>query len=140
MAYTQILKVFYWNLKQTQFVAHTYSRLPPASWYVHTLRPMSTVSRLTFPGGAEAAATLLPSCFMHTRTRRCVSLDAAARNKVSPEDRDRQKSVSRYQSGSPTHSAAQKGKLSEASPVHVWYTRTTHVTKMTLSSRETTGH
>lgn len=113
MAYTRILKALHRNLKQTatHFAAQT-CYLPAASLLIHTHRPVSTVSRLTFHRGVEARSCVLPtlSCFVQAQTRRAVSLHFTARNKSSPEDRDSgQQSVSRYQSGSPKPSAAQKG-------------------------------
>lgn len=45
---------------------------------------------------------------MQTDRRRCISFTATARNKSTPDDRD--KSVSRFQGGSPKPSTAQKGR------------------------------
>ncbi|XP_070784061.1 mitochondrial import inner membrane translocase subunit Tim21 isoform X2 [Enoplosus armatus] len=103
MAYTQILKALHRNLQQT---ATQYSLLH------HTHRTVSTVSRLTLRRRAEAPSSVQAalSCFIQAQTRRGLSLDSAARNKSSPEERDN-KSVYRYQSGSPKPSAAQKGGL-----------------------------
>ncbi|XP_070784060.1 mitochondrial import inner membrane translocase subunit Tim21 isoform X1 [Enoplosus armatus] len=102
MAYTQILKALHRNLQQT---ATQYSLLH------HTHRTVSTVSRLTLRRRAEAPSSVQAalSCFIQAQTRRGLSLDSAARNKSSPEERDN-KSVYRYQSGSPKPSAAQKVK------------------------------
>lgn len=102
MAYMQILKTLHRNLHQTSTVQKCL--------LVHTHRSVSTVSTLSLHRRAGAPACVLPqlSCFIQPQTRRHVSLDSTARNQTSPEDRD--KSVSRYQSGSPKPSAAQKVK------------------------------
>ncbi|XP_051266323.1 mitochondrial import inner membrane translocase subunit Tim21-like [Dicentrarchus labrax] len=105
MAYTQILRALHRNLQQT---AAQYS--VQKCLLVHTHRTASTVSRLTFHRGGEAPSSVVPvlSCFPRAQRRRGIWLDSAVRNKSSPEERDR--SVSRYQSGSPKPSAAQKVK------------------------------
>ncbi|XP_044032457.1 mitochondrial import inner membrane translocase subunit Tim21-like [Siniperca chuatsi] len=112
MAYTQILKALHRNLQQT---SRQYSvqkcKLTQVSSLIQTHRTVSTVSRLTFHRrvGAPSVQPAL-SCFIHVtlERRRAISLDSTARNKSSPEERD--KSVYRYQSGSPKPSAAQKVK------------------------------
>ncbi|KAF1372947.1 hypothetical protein PFLUV_G00255250 [Perca fluviatilis] len=106
MAYMQIWKGLQRNLQQT---ATLYSaqkcKLTQVSLLIHTHRTASTVSRLTFHSRIEAPSAMpVLSCFI----RRGISLDSTARNQSSPEERD--KSVSRYQSGSPKTSAAQKVK------------------------------
>ncbi|XP_041817688.1 mitochondrial import inner membrane translocase subunit Tim21 [Chelmon rostratus] len=105
MAYTQILKVLHRTLQQTATQYSVQKRL-----LIHTHRTVSTVSRLTFHGRVEAPASVLPavSCFTSAQTRRSISLDSTARDKRSPEERD--KSVSRFQGGSPKPSGAQKAK------------------------------
>ncbi|XP_076617087.1 mitochondrial import inner membrane translocase subunit Tim21 [Chaetodon auriga] len=105
MAYTQILKALHRNLQQT---ATQYS--VQKCLLVHTHRTVSTVSRLTFHRGVEPPSSVFPalSCFIQAQTRRSISLDSTARNQRSPEERD--KSVSRYQSGSPTPSGAKRVK------------------------------
>ncbi|KAM7369976.1 hypothetical protein PAMP_011263 [Pampus punctatissimus] len=103
MAYTQILKALHRNLQHTatKYVVQTPYKL------IYTHRTVSTVSRLIFYRGVQAPSVL--SCFI--QTRRDVSLHVTNRNKSSPEDRDSgHKSVSRYESGSPKPSAAQKVK------------------------------
>ncbi len=103
MAYTQILKALHRSLRQTAAqLSVRKCRL------IHTHGAVSTVSGLTLRRAAEAPSCAMPalSCFIQAQRRRAVSLDSSARNKSSPEDR----SVSRYQSGSPKPSAAQKGK------------------------------
>lgn len=97
MAYTQILKaLLHRNLQQTA----TKCRLTQVSLLIRTHR---SVSSLTFHRRLEApSSVLLPvlSGFIQAQTRRGVQ--------SSPEERDR--SVSRYQRGSPKPSAAQKVK------------------------------
>eukprot|EP00064_Thunnus_orientalis_P009118 superscaffoldBa00001138_g9141 len=71
------------------------------------------MSRLSFHKGVQAPSSVLPvlSCFVKAQTRRGISLHSSTRNKSSPEERDGgQTSVSKYQSGSPKPSAAQKVK------------------------------
>ncbi|CAK6971233.1 mitochondrial import inner membrane translocase subunit Tim21-like [Scomber scombrus] len=115
MAYRQILKALHRSLQQTatQYAVHTY-KLVQVSVLVHTHRTVSTVSRLSFHRGVQSTPwSVLPvlSCFVQAQTRRGISLHSAARNPSSPEERDGgHKSVSRYQSGSPKPSAAQKVK------------------------------
>ncbi|XP_031137842.1 mitochondrial import inner membrane translocase subunit Tim21 [Sander lucioperca] len=106
MAYMQIVKGLQRNLQQT---ATLYSaqkcKLTQVSLLIHTHRTASTVSRLTFHRRIEAPSVMpVLSCLI----RRGISLDSTARSQSSPEERD--KSVSRYQSGSPKPSAAQKVK------------------------------
>lgn len=105
MAYMQILKVLHRNLRHsaTQFTAQK-------SLFIHTHGTASTVTRLSSHSRAEAPRSVLPvlSCLSGAQTRRAVWLDSAVRSKSSPEERDR--SVSRYQGGSPQPSAAQKVK------------------------------
>uniref|UniRef100_UPI0037E6F9F7 mitochondrial import inner membrane translocase subunit Tim21 n=1 Tax=Semicossyphus pulcher TaxID=241346 RepID=UPI0037E6F9F7 len=103
MAYTQILRALHRNLQR------------PATQYsvqkcVLTHRTASSLSRLTFHRRVEAPSSVVPalSCFIQAQGWRGFSLDSTNRNKSSPEERD--KSVSRYQSGSPKPSAAQKVK------------------------------
>ncbi|XP_040921874.1 mitochondrial import inner membrane translocase subunit Tim21 [Toxotes jaculatrix] len=111
MAYTQILKTLHRNLQQTgtRYTVQAF-KLTQVSLLVHAHRAVSTVPTPTFHRRAEAPSSVLPalSCFVQAQRRRGISVDFTARNKNSPEDRD--KSVSRYQSGSPKPSAAQKVK------------------------------
>lgn len=110
MAYTQILRALHRHLPQTATLCAVQTcRLARVSLLVHTHRPLSTgwfgpssQRRL----GADAAAAL--SCLTRAQGRRRLSLDVTVRNKSSPGDRDR--SVSRYQAGTPRPSAAQKVK------------------------------
>lgn len=105
MAYTQILKALHRNLQQRTVQYSVRNCLA-----IHTHRPVSTLSRLTFHRRVEVPPSAIPalSCYLQAQRRRGISLDSAARNKSSPEERDR--SVSKYQSGSPKPSAAQKVK------------------------------
>ncbi|XP_071341457.1 mitochondrial import inner membrane translocase subunit Tim21 [Trachinotus anak] len=111
MAYTQVLKALHRNLQQTatRYAVQT-CKLTQVSFLAHTHRTLSAVSGPTVLRGPEAPPSVLPalSCFTRAQTRRGISLDFTARNKSSPEDRDR--SVSRYQGGSPKPSATQKVK------------------------------
>ncbi|XP_059183357.1 mitochondrial import inner membrane translocase subunit Tim21-like [Centropristis striata] len=107
MAYTLILKALQRNLQQT---AAQYSKRTQVSLLIHSHRTISTkVSRLSLHRRVEAPCAFpVLSCFIQAQRRRLISLDSTARNQSSPEDRDR--SVSRYQSGSPKPSAGQKVK------------------------------
>lgn len=111
MAYTQILKALHRNLQQTatQYCVNK-CKLTQVSLLILTNRTASTVSRLTSHRRVEAPSPVVPviSCFIQAQTLRGISRDSTARNQRSQEDRD--KSVSRYQSGSPKPSAAQKVK------------------------------
>ncbi|XP_042366598.1 mitochondrial import inner membrane translocase subunit Tim21-like [Plectropomus leopardus] len=111
MAYMQILKALHRNLQQTvtQYSAQK-CKLTPVSLLIHTHRTASTVSRLTVHRRVEPPSCFMPrlSCFMQAHSLRGISLKSTARNQSNPEQRD--KSVSRYQSGSPKPSAAQKVK------------------------------
>lgn len=114
MAYRQILKALHRNLQQTatQYAVQT-CKLTHVSLLMHTHRTVSTMSRLSFHKGVQAPFSVLPvlSCFAQAQTRRGISLHSTTRNKSSPEERDGgQTSVSKYQSGSPKPSAAQKVK------------------------------
>lgn len=109
MAYTQILKALHRNLQQTatQYVVQT-CKLTQVSLLIHTHRTVSTMSRLTFH---RVQAPSVLSCFVQAQARRSISLDCTNRNQSNPEERDGgHKSVSRFQSGSPKPSAAQKVK------------------------------
>ncbi|KAK5850235.1 hypothetical protein PBY51_014501 [Eleginops maclovinus] len=99
MAYTQILRAL--HRTATQKYTHV-------SFLVHTHRTACMVSGLTVLHRTGAHRTVMPVLSSFLQAQRGVSLRAAARNQSSPEDRDR--SVSRYQSGSPEPSAAQKVK------------------------------
>ncbi|XP_034562759.1 mitochondrial import inner membrane translocase subunit Tim21 [Notolabrus celidotus] len=104
MAYTQILRALHRNLQQTASQSSVQK-----CFLIHTHRAVSTGSRLTFHRSGEAPSSVPAlSCFIQAQTRRGFTLNYSDRNKTSPEDRDR--SVSRYQGGSPKHSASQKVK------------------------------
>ncbi|CAJ1082283.1 mitochondrial import inner membrane translocase subunit Tim21-like [Xyrichtys novacula] len=100
MAYTQILGALHRSLQQT---ATHYS--VQKCLFIHTHRTVSTVSKQVFPRRREIPGL---SCFIQVQRRQGFMLDSSDRNKVSPEDRDR--SVSRFQGGSPRTSTAQKVK------------------------------
>lgn len=104
MAYVQILRALQRNLHQTA----TQSSVKKCI-LVHAHRTVSTVSRLALQRREEAPPSVPAlSCLIHAQRRRGFTLNSSDRNKTSPEERD--KSVSRYQSGSPKASAAQKVK------------------------------
>lgn len=90
MTYTHVLKVVYRNLRQTQLC-----------FSLHALRTASTA-----PGwlGLRKNVPSL-SCFTSAQRHQVLSFHCSARNRGE----DRGKSVSRYQSGTPKPSAAQKG-------------------------------
>lgn len=110
MAYIQILKVLHRNFQQTATRCSAQTCKLAQVSVVHTQRTASIASRLTSLRKVEVPSSVAAAlrCFMQSQPLRGISLDFTARNKSSPEDRD--KSVSRYQSGSPKPSAAQKGK------------------------------
>lgn len=111
MAYTLILKALHRDLQQTATRYAVQTCKPTQVSFIHTHRTVPAASRLTFLRRVEVPSPVVPalSCFIQAQSRRRrLSLDFTARNKRSPEERD--KSVSRYQSVSPKPSAAQKGK------------------------------
>lgn len=113
MAYNQIVRALRRSLQQKY-------RATQVGYLVHTHRTVSTVvSMPTFHRRTEAPISLLPTlcCINQANTARCFSVDFRLRNKISSGDRD--KSVSRFQGGSPASSAAQKG--TEYSYVHIIY-------------------
>ncbi|XP_041824966.1 mitochondrial import inner membrane translocase subunit Tim21 [Melanotaenia boesemani] len=105
MAYTLILKALHRNVPHTatQFSLQK-CKLAQVGVLVHTRRAMSKTSGLTSFRIDNLSSGL--SCLTHAQSRRGISVDFTARNRSSPEDRE--KSVSRYQSGRP--SAGQKVK------------------------------
>lgn len=107
MAYSQILKALQRNLQHTttRFSLQK-CKLAQVGVLVHARRTMFTTSGLSLFRVHTLSSGL--SCLTPTQSRRNISVDFTARNRSSPEDRD--KSVSRYQSGSPKPSAAQKVK------------------------------
>lgn len=107
MAYTQLIKTLQKNLQQ---LSGQYFR--QTCFYLHK-RNVSTVSKFTFCGHMDVVS---PRIAVKTRGCRSFSLYFTARNKSSPEDND--KSVSRYQSGTPKASTAQKGKTSRICRAH----------------------
>lgn len=104
MAYTQLIKTLQRNLQQ---LSRQYSR--QKSFYLHT-RNASIVSKFTFCRHIDVVSPCSPVSSYPVKTPGChrFSLYLTARNKSSPEDKD--KSISRYQSGAPKTSTAQKGK------------------------------
>nr|XP_046227936.1 mitochondrial import inner membrane translocase subunit Tim21-like isoform X2 [Scatophagus argus] len=105
MAYMQILKALHRTLQQTT-PQHSVQKCV----FTHTHRTVSAVSKLTFRRKVEPASSVIAvlSCLRQTHRLRGFSTDSTARSKSSPEERD--KSVSRYQGGSPKASATQKVK------------------------------
>ncbi|XP_076014191.1 mitochondrial import inner membrane translocase subunit Tim21 [Genypterus blacodes] len=98
MAYRLIFKVIHRNLQQS-------CRLTQPSLLAHKHRSVWTHQRR-----AEAPPSVLCGFVLGQRLQG-VSVDSRLRNRSSPEDRVRgQTSVSRYPSGSPKASAAQKAK------------------------------
>lgn len=80
---------------------------------IHANRAVSTVSSgLTYrKAGAPPCLVPVMSCLMQTDRRRCISFTTSARNKSSPEEKD--KSIYRYEGGSPKPSTAQKGRQNQ---------------------------
>lgn len=107
MIYTQLIKTLQRNLQQ---VSGQYSR--QKCLFVH-LRNVPTASKSTLCRQTEVVSSLIP-VFSHTiktLASRSFSLYFIARNKTLPEDKD--KSISKYQRGSPKPSTAQKGKTNQ---------------------------
>lgn len=98
MAYAHILKVLHRSLRQTAtqlcvqkcYVVHTHRALCTAPAFVRLGTKISSLD-----------------CLTASQRHQVASVHCTARNRSSPEDRG--KSVSRYQSGTPKPSAAQKG-------------------------------
>ncbi|XP_019942904.2 mitochondrial import inner membrane translocase subunit Tim21 [Paralichthys olivaceus] len=107
MAYTQILRTLHRSLQYSashHYTVHT-CKLMQVSLLIRAHRTASTPSSTpSFHSRAGAALPALPA--LSCLARRSVHVDLPARNRSSPEDRD--KSVSRFQS--PTPSASQKVK------------------------------
>ncbi|XP_019718906.1 mitochondrial import inner membrane translocase subunit Tim21 [Hippocampus comes] len=106
MAYMQILKVLYRNLKPT---ATQTCRMTAGNLSIHTHKTESVLSRSTFHWQLES-----PSCNSHSlccllQSRRGITLDFGLRNKSEERDGG-QKSVYKYQSGSPKLSTTHKVK------------------------------
>ncbi|XP_071382172.1 mitochondrial import inner membrane translocase subunit Tim21 [Centroberyx affinis] len=99
--YSLIFKAVHRHLQQVKT-----SRLTQVSLLFHTQRTLSTAPRLTFHRRTEAPSSV--AAWFIQAQRRGISLHFAARNKSKPEEREA--SVSRYQSGTPKPSAAQKAK------------------------------
>ncbi|XP_015248061.1 PREDICTED: mitochondrial import inner membrane translocase subunit Tim21 [Cyprinodon variegatus] len=91
MTYTHVLKVVYRNLRQTQLC-----------FSLHALRTASTAP--SWLGFRKNVPSL--SCFTSAQRHQVLSFHCSARNRGE----ERGKSVSRYQSGTPKPSAAQKVK------------------------------
>ncbi|TWW71140.1 mitochondrial import inner membrane translocase subunit Tim21-like [Takifugu flavidus] len=104
MAYTQLIKTLQRNLQQ---LYGQYSR--QKCFYLHK-RNVSTVSKFTFCRYMDVVSPCSPVSSPPVKRPAChsFSLYLTARNKSSPEDKD--KSVSRYQSGTLKTSTAQKVK------------------------------
>ncbi|XP_075906600.1 mitochondrial import inner membrane translocase subunit Tim21 [Nelusetta ayraudi] len=106
MAFTQLSKALHVNL--CKMISQTSLQ---RCLLIQANRTVSTTPRLSY-GKTEAPLCVVPVMgrLMHMQTdrRRCISFTAAARNKSSPDDRD--KSVSRFQGSSPKPSTAQKVK------------------------------
>ncbi|XP_007547890.1 mitochondrial import inner membrane translocase subunit Tim21 [Poecilia latipinna] len=99
MVYAHILKVLHRNLRQTatQLCVHR-------CYVVHTHRTLSTAPAFVRLGSKVSSL----DCLAASQRHQVASVHCTARSRSSPEDRG--KSVSRYQSGTPTPSAAQKVK------------------------------
>ncbi|XP_054893651.1 mitochondrial import inner membrane translocase subunit Tim21-like [Poeciliopsis prolifica] len=99
MTYGRILKVLHRSLRQTvtQFCVHQ-------CYVVHTHRALCTAPAFVHFGTKVSSL----DCLTASQRHQVASVHCTARNRSSPEDRG--KSVSRYQSGSPKPSAAQKVK------------------------------
>lgn len=104
MAFTQLSKALHVNL--CKMISQ-----PPLRrcLFMQANRTVSTAAGLSY------RKTEVPLCvgtvisrLIQTDRRRCISFTATANNKSSPDDKD--KSVSRFQGGSPTPSTAQKGR------------------------------
>lgn len=110
MAYSHILKAVHRNLLTASQFLQQKQQLVQVGVLVHRERTMSTMSRLPLLRIEVPPPAL--SCLSQAQTRRGFSIHFTARNRISPEDRD--KSVSTYQSGSPKLSASQKGTLNNS--------------------------
>lgn len=99
MAYAHIWKVLHRNLRQTatQFCVNK-------CYVVHTYRTVFTTAGFIRIGTKVSSL----SCLTASQKQQVLSVHCTARNRSSPEDRG--KSVSRFQSGTPKPSAAQKVK------------------------------
>ncbi|XP_077410121.1 mitochondrial import inner membrane translocase subunit Tim21 [Vanacampus margaritifer] len=106
MAYMQILKVLYRNLKTTSMQT---CRLTGGNLFIHVHRAESAVSRLTFHGRLEPPACNCHALYSFLQSRRGITLDFRARNKNDERDGGH-KSVYKYQGESPKPSATRKVK------------------------------
>ncbi|XP_017261937.1 mitochondrial import inner membrane translocase subunit Tim21 [Kryptolebias marmoratus] len=105
MAYINILKtLLHRNLKHTQLFEQK-CHFAQVGVLVHVRRTLSTSPGLVL-WRTESPPAL--RCLPAARSQRAVCLHCSARNRSSPEERDR--AVSRYQSRSPKPSAARKVK------------------------------
>lgn len=104
MVYTQLMKILQRNLQQ---VSGQYSR--QKCLFLH-LRNVSTASKSTLCRQTEVVSSLIPVSSHTIKTLGCRSFSIyfTARNKNIPEDKD--KSISKYQRGTPKPSTAQKVK------------------------------
>lgn len=105
MFYTQLIKILQRNRQQ---ISGQYSR--EACLYSHKRNACTVLKRTCRHMDAISPRPAVSSYPVPTLGCRSFSLYLTARNKSLPEDRD--KSVSRYQSGTPKASTAQKGKTS----------------------------
>lgn len=104
MAFTQLSKALHVNLCKMISQPSLQRCL-----LIQANRTVSTTPGLSYRN-TEAPLRVGPviSRLVQTDRRRCISFTATTRNKSSPDDRD--KSVSRFQGGSPKPSTAQKGR------------------------------
>lgn len=112
MVYTQLIKTLQRNLQQ---VSGQYSR--QNCLFLH-LRNVSTASKSPLCRQTEVDSSLIPVS-SHTVKPLCCrsfSLCFNARNKSIPGDKD--KSISKYQRGTPKPSTAQKGKTNQLCRAH----------------------
>ncbi|XP_041669669.1 mitochondrial import inner membrane translocase subunit Tim21 [Cheilinus undulatus] len=103
MAYTHVLRALHRNLQQSASQFSVQKCL-----LLHPHRTLSSVSRLTLQSRGEAPSSTVPALSCFIQRRRAFSLYTSLRNKNSPEEKN--KSVSRFQGGSPEPSTAQKVK------------------------------
>nr|XP_020465263.1 mitochondrial import inner membrane translocase subunit Tim21 [Monopterus albus] len=113
MAYnvTQILKAVRRSLQQTTTkYAVQACKVTQVRLFIHTHRTVSPESSPAFLTRLAFPSSVLPveGCFISSQRRRGISVDSTAKNKSSPEERD--KSVFRYQGGSTKPSATKKVK------------------------------
>ncbi|XP_057680491.1 mitochondrial import inner membrane translocase subunit Tim21-like isoform X2 [Corythoichthys intestinalis] len=106
MAYVYTLKALYRNF--TPALTQK-CRFAAGNLLFHTHRTELTVPRVTFHGRLGSPACKCHALCGFLQSRRAITLDFRARNK-SQERENEQKSVYKYQSGSPTPSATRRVK------------------------------